>query len=472
MGSAPSFVRSKVVAVKGHVNEVHPEPSPAAEAPVLSQRGRRYSTRRPQAGSRSSKHEQSRFEDGINDVKGASWAQFYHEMYRPTESLRDFLLQLPADHYPPVLIRGALGDFEALDRAKWDGVHQDDALAIYMYSIELYVESGKSNPHQLYRDMNLAMRDRDPVRIAFWRPMIFYLTKALGRLPCAGAQTLYRGISSAVSPAIYSAGKTVTWPSFSSSTMEAAVASDFLKGAPAVTVFHIQSERPRAIAVFSQFPEEEEFLFPAGSILKVDRVEEEVRIVEGGEQRVVTVYLSDMDMSRLGDVKATFNGAATVKKDGELYMDVQDMIHYMQGACDFVGPEEAVAAEARTLLRGYDRDHDGLISFADFFTYSMAFICFSAEIFEIVFDLYDQGKKGFITAEDITHVVALSTEALGRTDIHRPEVQALLKSEVAQIMEEGDVDKDGRISRQELWQRVVSDNSCTEGLLVKLKNFA
>eukprot|EP00667_Euglena_gracilis_P009853 EG_transcript_10019 len=480
MGSAPSAHRrdsSHVVVVKGSASPEPPGPrveAPAPPPPPPCRQGRRSGPRHgePPGQGAGSKPEQNRFEDGINDVKGASWAQFYPKTYRPAQSLREFLLRLPADRYPPALVRAAMDDFEALEGAELSKVDRDDALAIYMYSVELYVEKGRSNPHQLYREMNLAMREKDPAQIAFWRPMIYYLAEALGRLPRNKTQTLYRGVSLAVSPAIYSTGKAVTWPSFSSSTKDATVAANFLADAQAVTVFHINTQRPRSISAFSQFPEEEEFLFPPGPILKVDRVEEQTRIVGGRDQRMITVYLSDVDLSQLDPVEKTFKANATVEKDGEMFMDENDMINYMKGPCGFQGPPEAIAAEARTLLRGYDRDHDGLISFADFFTYSMAFICFSAEIFEIVFDLYDEGKKGYITAEDVTHVVARSTEALGQTDIHRPDVQALLRAEVAQIMEEGDLDKDGRISRQELWQRVVSDNSCKEGLLVKLKNFA
>ena len=102
---------------------------------------------------------------------------------------------------------------------------RDDILTIYAYSYELKSipqredEEPVSLPHQIYKDMNIAMRTKDREDLLFWRPFIRLLDTALAKLG-SHEERVYRGIGCKFSATEYAEGSYVMWPAFSSSSTD------------------------------------------------------------------------------------------------------------------------------------------------------------------------------------------------------------------------------------------------------------
>ena len=152
-------------------------------------------------------------------------------------------------------------------------------MAIFVYSYEMYTEDNPpvSLEYQIYREMNRAMRERDPEALEFWPPLIYHLNKALMKLG-SHKEILYRGVTVAFPKELYEIGATVAWPAFSSSALDEDVAEDFVAKAAADgrksgTIFVLKTTTARRVYVYSHFPEEREVLFPPNSTFVVTRRE-------------------------------------------------------------------------------------------------------------------------------------------------------------------------------------------------------
>ena len=154
---------------------------------------------------------------------------------------------------------------------------EEDLLAIYTYSYELKSrqDPAQSWVHQIYRDMNASMRKRDETALNLWRPFIFHLDKALAKLSCF-TQTLWRGVGVTFDDRVYAHGEIVSWPAFSSSSLDIRVAQDFFMGKEQEvreggTLFLLKTKYGRRVYTYSKFPEEREVLFPSNSTFRVTR---------------------------------------------------------------------------------------------------------------------------------------------------------------------------------------------------------
>ena len=136
------------------------------------------------------------------------------------------------------------------------------AVPVYVYTYEL---SGEGE--QIYGAMNRAMRAHDAAGIAFWRPLIWQLDRALLALPPYRGK-LYRGISLKFNEESYKRAEAVCWPAFSSASATRAVAEEFVKGDDG-TLFFLQSVGARAISRFSKFPLEDEVLFRPNTVFEI-----------------------------------------------------------------------------------------------------------------------------------------------------------------------------------------------------------
>eukprot|EP00992_Anisonema_acinus_P015296 TRINITY_DN9692_c0_g1_i4.p1 TRINITY_DN9692_c0_g1~~TRINITY_DN9692_c0_g1_i4.p1 ORF type:complete len:189 (+),score=56.80 TRINITY_DN9692_c0_g1_i4:75-641(+) len=120
------------------------------------------------------------------------------------------------------------------------------------------------------------------------------------------------------------------------------------------------------------------------------------------------------------------------------------------------------------LFRGYDRDHDGTITFKEYLQYHLGIVFSTEELFDIVFSMYDADNNGYIGREELVEVVTNSTRWMGDCDVESKDVQDLIQAEVDKIVGFCDVNKDGQISKEEL---IAAAEKHPE-ILEKLKNLA
>jgi len=132
---------------------------------------------------------------------------------------------------------------------------KEQAALIYVYTVE----------SPFYPSLNNAMRSGTIEERNVFQDFIYYLTNALELLdPFVGP--VYRGIDCQISE--YTCGKTIVWPSFSSSTKDPKVAIEFLKGKQG-TLFLINSKTARSIDKYSAIKTEQEVLFLPNSLFKI-----------------------------------------------------------------------------------------------------------------------------------------------------------------------------------------------------------
>ncbi|KJY43453.1 uracil-DNA glycosylase [Streptomyces sp. NRRL B-1568] len=162
------------------------------------------------------------------------------------------------------------------------GLSADAIAALYLYTCE----SG------FYREINTILRSPDRTRLLPYLPYLRLLFSAVSGLP-ARTEPLWRGVSLDLR-AQYPLGRTVTWWGVSSCTSKLSVARAFLGGRGKRTLFEVLPSRAVGIRSFSAFTDEEEFILPPGTQLKVTDVKAErgglctVKLTELEEQTVLS----------------------------------------------------------------------------------------------------------------------------------------------------------------------------------------
>ncbi|MEU2392908.1 ADP-ribosyltransferase domain-containing protein [Streptomyces sp. NPDC007369] len=152
----------------------------------------------------------------------------------------------------------------------------DAIAALYLYTCE----------SAFYREINAVLRNPDRARLVPYLPYLRLLFSAVSGLP-ARTESLYRGVSLDLR-AQYPLGRTVTWWGVSSCTPKLGVARAFLGSRGKRTLFEVVPARAVGIRDFSAFTEEEEYILPPGTQLKVT----EVKTERGG---LCTVKLTELE---------------------------------------------------------------------------------------------------------------------------------------------------------------------------------
>lgn len=120
------------------------------------------------------------------------------------------------------------------------------------------------------------------------------------------------------------------------------------------------------------------------------------------------------------------------------------------------------------LFRGYDRDGNHTISFKEYLLYHLGIVFSTEELFDIIFAMYDIDQDGFITKEGMRKVITNSTRWMGYCDVESKEVEAVISQTIDRIIAVADGDKDGKLSRDELYRATKKHPD----ILDKLKNLA
>ncbi|NXY98622.1 uracil-DNA glycosylase [Streptomyces sp. BR123] len=157
-----------------------------------------------------------------------------------------------------------------------DGLSADAIAALYLYTCE----------SAFYREINAVLRSPDRARLVPYLPYLRLLFSAVSGLP-ARTEPLFRGVSLDLR-AQYPLGRTVTWWGVSSCTPRIGVARAFLGSRGKRTLFEVVPARAVGIRNFSAFTEEEEYILPPGTQLKVT----EVKTERGG---LCTVRLTELE---------------------------------------------------------------------------------------------------------------------------------------------------------------------------------
>ncbi|MFB8393448.1 ADP-ribosyltransferase domain-containing protein [Streptomyces yangpuensis] len=158
----------------------------------------------------------------------------------------------------------------------------DAIAALHLYTCE----------SAFYREINAVLRSPDRARLVPYIPYLRLLFSAVSRLP-ARTEPLWRGVSLDLR-AQYPLGRTVTWWGVSSCTSKLGVARAFLGGRGKRTLFEVTPVRAVGIRSFSAFTDEEEYILPPGTQLKVTEVKAErgglctVKLTELREQTLVS----------------------------------------------------------------------------------------------------------------------------------------------------------------------------------------
>eukprot|EP01012_Entosiphon_sulcatum_P022449 TRINITY_DN27403_c0_g1_i1.p1 TRINITY_DN27403_c0_g1~~TRINITY_DN27403_c0_g1_i1.p1 ORF type:complete len:1075 (+),score=111.70 TRINITY_DN27403_c0_g1_i1:32-3256(+) len=184
--------------------------------------------------------------------------RFIPEDYAPSESLLRFLRKLG-------------------DTQKWKNCPKNPPMNELLWNAKTFVcrciaEGSQSHPLNAFSlfvytcesaacyEPNRAMREIDEAALEEWRPVIYYLVRAL-KAQSAETCLVFRGINCKVDVDAYLPGRVCVWPSFSSTSTSYKVARNFMKGERG-TIFVCHTRSACSISKFSYFPEEEEMLLP------------------------------------------------------------------------------------------------------------------------------------------------------------------------------------------------------------------
>ena len=212
----------------------------------------------------------SRFSDGLAAPRPGPAGALWGPDYRCELGTLQFCLALPDNGvglaFGGAAVRQMCADAvvkaHELQRQR-EPLSARHVLPIYVYTYEL-----PEGNDQIYGAMNRAMREHCRAGLAFWRPLIWRLDRALQLLPAFRGR-LYRGVGLQFGG--YAPGGAVCWPAFSSASARKAVALEFAQG-DAGSLFFLQSASARAISRFSNFPCEDEALFRPDTAFRISSV--------------------------------------------------------------------------------------------------------------------------------------------------------------------------------------------------------
>ena len=126
------------------------------------------------------------------------------------------------------------------------------------------MDNGVDHSSNVYFSLNRALRNRksDAGPFQLWQPFLFFLMRALDRLP-PWKGTVFRGGNEGIDQATvhrdYPRGRPIQWAAFSSTSLSARAVRPFVDKKVGV-IFNIKVVTGRDIGKYSYFPKENEVL--------------------------------------------------------------------------------------------------------------------------------------------------------------------------------------------------------------------
>jgi len=180
------------------------------------------------------------------------------------------LLQLPSMIKLNLILEECLEWYEGW---KWDddlnpyGLTQDEALAIVLYTHDLYKNGTKEQ--NFYYQLNEMLRRRNNEEMNVWSGYLYFILSALKKFPDV-TTTVFRGIPANCKEGIqknYKQNRPIHWSGFSSATKEEEIAKTF--AGPNGILFRIQVFNGKEINQCSFVPNEKEILLSPNMKFKV-----------------------------------------------------------------------------------------------------------------------------------------------------------------------------------------------------------
>ena len=213
---------------------------------------------------------QSRMEGNVNSTVAAATLHLQEPRQTLDDTLKS-LVDIPRKPDEESATRKELQDVLANAHiivanvvASGSEVAPRDIFAMHVYTVEnppfyYVVNRAVRLPEETEEEKALKVQS-----IAEFNDIIFHLQASFRRLHSSGAfKTVYRGVKKEfINLSLYQPGTVVTWPAFSSTSLSLTVASGFAEsGVVFVIAGSHDSVSAKNIAIFSQFPEEEELLY-------------------------------------------------------------------------------------------------------------------------------------------------------------------------------------------------------------------
>ncbi len=137
-------------------------------------------------------------------------------------------------------------------------------------SIRLYTMECTNRRNSVYFVLNKSLNTQDPEKLRPWFKYLKLLLTSLVKIPCAPAQTVWRGVRADIS-GDFPDGAQVIWWAFSSCTTTLPVleSNAYLGNRGPRTLFSIEIINGRSVRAHSHFDTEDEILMLPGTFMEV-----------------------------------------------------------------------------------------------------------------------------------------------------------------------------------------------------------
>ena len=169
------------------------------------------------------------------------------------------------------ILENAKKRWEASGEIRKSGLTEEEAAAVFVYTYDFGKDDWEKNP---FRVVNKVLAERNTHTLPRLCGYILHLLSALRKLPkWNGGGVLYRGVEGPVSPSVREVGNVMSWPAFTSTTVDESTVGSFIASAREPVVFEIRGAFcGYNISPFSALGGESEVLLEPETTFRVSEV--------------------------------------------------------------------------------------------------------------------------------------------------------------------------------------------------------
>lgn len=227
--------------------------------------------------------------------------------------------------------------WESSSDAKKSGLTEEEAAAIFVYTYDFGKDKWEKNP---FRIVNKILAERNTHDLPRLCGYILHLLSALRKLPkWTKKNKLYRGVDGPVGSSVKQVGNVMTWPAFTSTTVDEGAVGMFITNLKDPVVFEIRgSFCGYDISPFSALSSEAEVLLEPETMFRVVEVRKDSKFP--GATRIVVDIVENPPM--IEDMVLNFNREkerhAPVKGKGITQWDIVDATPFVKkSAIEMIG---------------------------------------------------------------------------------------------------------------------------------------